>query len=218
MDIKPLEVSVKRAAVNNSLYYVYTYEEFCKYGIDDQGSAVISERDGKQFVLPVKGEYDNQVSPGIYDAGCINVEIFPDKALESNYIPDKIIQISNKDQIKTVLDKEKTIARLSEPWITSPDNITFFPISEDDHPEMVAMKTAFNEKGIDFDKYASRFGANFPNDKRQMKNDSLTLNMIKRFCDKTDIEAILILKDKGPDVPNPIGREISVSLTEDYTD
>lgn len=218
MNVKPLDISVKRAAINNSLYYVYSYDEYCKYNITDNSSAVITEKNGKRYVLPIKGEYDNQSSPGVYDAGCIDVSIFPEEGLESNYIPDKIVQISNRDDIKNVLDKEKTIARLSEPWITSPDSITYFPITEDDHPEMVAMKTAFNEKKIDFDKYASRFGANFPNDKRQMKNDSLTLNMIKRFCDKTDIEAILILKDKGPDVPNPIGKEISVSLTEDFVD
>jgi hypothetical protein len=218
MNVKPLNISVKRAAINNSMYYVYSYDEYCKYNISDGNSAVITEKDGKRYILPIKGKYENQCAPGIYDAGCIDISIFPIEGLESNYIPEKIVQISNKDDIKNVLDKEKTIARLSEPWITSPDSITYFPINEEDHPEMVAMKTAFNEKKIDFDKYASRFGPNFPNDKRQMKNDSLTLNMIKRFCDKTDIEAILVLKDKDEGVPNPIGREISVSLTEDFVD
>jgi hypothetical protein len=30
------------------------------------------------------------------------------------------------------------------------------------------------------------------------------------------MEAVLIFRDKNPNVPNPIGREISVSLTDGY--
>jgi hypothetical protein len=33
-----------------------------------------------------------------------------------------------------------------------------------------------------------------------------------------DMEALLTLRDKSPDVPNPIGREITVSLTDGYSD
>ena len=78
---------------------------------------------------------------------------------------------------------------------------------------MVCLKEALNAKNIDFDKYAPRFGANFPNDKRQLKSNSATLNIIKRFCENCDMEARLILQDKNPGVPNPIGRRIEVSLT-----
>jgi hypothetical protein len=115
--------------------------------------------------------------------------------------------------MKTILEKEETISRMAEPWITSPDNISRFVISEDDQPEMVALKQALNSKQIDLDKYAMRFGQNFPNDKRQLRTHSATLNIIKRFCENLDMDAILILKDKHPSVPNPMGREIEVNLT-----
>ena len=55
---------------------------------------------------------------------------------------------------------------------------------------------------------------NYPNDKRQLKSSSATLNIIKRFCTNCDMEAILILKDANPDVPNPIGKDIAISLTK----
>ena len=37
--------------------------------------------------------------------------------------------------------------------------------------------------------------------------------MTKRLCEALDIKATLILEDKSPDVPNPIGRTIKVDLT-----
>ena len=75
-----------------------------------------------------------------------------------------------------------------------------------------------NSKHFDIDKYASRFGDNFPNDKRQLKSVSATLNIIKRFCSNCDMEAILILRDKNPNVPNPMNREVAISLTEPLSD
>jgi hypothetical protein len=77
---------------------------------------------------------------------------------------------------------------------------------------------ALNDKNIDLDKYAGRFQDNYPNDKRQLKNHSMTLNILKRFCKNCDIEAVLTLRDRNPDVPNPIGHEVSISLTEDFID
>ena len=70
------------------------------------------------------------------------------------------------------------------------------------------------KKSIDIEKYAGRFRDNFPNDKRQLKNTSATLNILKRFCKCMDMEALLTLRDKNPNVPNPIGEEITVSLTD----
>jgi hypothetical protein len=83
---------------------------------------------------------------------------------------------------------------------------------------MRALKMALNAKHIDIDKYAGRFGENFPNDKRQLKNNNATLKIIKRFCENCDMEAFLTFRDKSDDVPNPMGTEIVVSLTDNYFD
>lgn len=157
------------------------------------------------------GGYRNNTVEG-YNGGCVRFVVQPSEKVKGLYKSEKTINISSKDDIKTILEKEETVSRLMEPWITNPDNITIFNITENDSPEMRALKEALNSKKMDFDKYAPRFGDNFANDKRQLKNNTVTLNIIKRFCDKCDMECELTLKDASNDVPNPIGREITVSL------
>lgn len=223
-DFKPLNINIRRGVINGQMKELLTYDEYVNNEDHiDISSTSLLERDknGDMLALPVKGKLSTgqqPTNPGIYSAGCVDFVVFPEDKDKINYIPSKIIEMDNHTAIKDILEKEDTLSRLSEPWITSPDKITVFPISEDDQPEMVCLKTALNAKEIDFDKYSVRFGENSPNDKRQLKNHSATLKIIKRFCDKCDMEAILILRDKNPKVPNPIGRDIVVSLTENYSD
>ena len=58
-----------------------------------------------------------------------------------------------------------------------------------------------------------RFGQNFPNDKRQLKNSSVTLKITQRYCDNLDMEAILTIRNKSDDVPNPLKSPVSISLS-----
>lgn len=215
-NIKPLSIKVTRCVINGQMYDLMNYEEFSNQKEKLSNCAVLEEYNGNQIVLPNRGNYNGQSNPGIYNAGCIDFVVYPDDNNISQYIPSKIIDMSNNTPIKEMLERKDIIAKLDEPWITSPDNITQFTIAEDDKPEMRCLKTALNKKHVDIDKYAARFGDNFPNDKRQLKNSSATLNIIKRYCDHMDMEALLTLRDKNPNVPNPIGTEITVSLTENY--
>lgn len=217
-NIAPLNVKLKRCIIGGQMYDLVSYDDYIEQEpMRSNSTAIMEEYKGDNIVLPYRGKFSGQqVLPGIYNAGCIDFCVYPDENMTSQYIPNKIIDINNTMAMKDILEKEDVMARLDEPWITSPDNITKFPINDADQPEMVCLKTALNEKEIDFDKYSPRFGDNFPNDKRQLKNNGATLNIIKRFCEKCDMEAILTLRDKNQNVPNPIGREISVSLTEDY--
>lgn len=216
-NILPLNVKVSRGIVNGQMYDVVNYDQYAanpEAYTDNTG--IIMNYKGNDIILPLKGAYSgNPTSPGIYNTGPVDFTVYPNDNNIKDFVPEKIIEMSNISNIKEILEKEETLSRLSEPWITSPDSITKFPIQEDDHPEMKCLKTALNEKEIDFDKYAVRFGDNFPNDKRQLKNNGATLNIIKRFCDNLDMEALLILRDKNDNVPNPIGREIIVSLTDE---
>lgn len=217
MEIKPLNIHVLKAVTNGQVYDVMSYDEYGKLKEIPKGVAILEEYNALKVLLPVKGEYTGQIIPGVYSSGAVDFVVYPtNQSQMEEYMPTKIVDISNTNSMKEILQKEETLTRLAEPWITNPDNITKFPINEDDQPEMKCLKSALNSKNMDFDKYAPRFGENFPNDKRQLKNSSATLNIIKRFCEKCDMEAILVLKDKKPDVPNPIGKEISVSLTDNY--
>lgn len=216
MDIR-LNNSVSSAMIKGETYNVLTYEEFVnsKTLWDIGNIAVVDEINGDKYVLPYRGKYEEGKSnqPGIYSAGSLNFEVKPSEKDEENYKNIPIVTISSNDDIQTILEKENVLSKLAEPWITNPDNITQINIKETDEPGMRCLKTAINSKHCDIDKYQQRFGQNFPNDKRQLKNSSVTLKIIDRYCDNLDMEAILTIRDREPGVPNPINHPISVSLT-----
>ena len=219
MEIPPLKVSITKAAINGQVVDVVDYDEYsnhidCYNGRNDV--AIPVDMRGREILLPVKGRYSSNVTlPGVYNAGCVDFLIYPDEAFAERYIPKDFISMSNTDDIKELIKNGDAARKLDEPFITSPDSITCIPIKETDQPEMKGLKMALNAKNIDIDKYAARFGDNYPNDKRQLKNSNATLKIIKRFCENCDMEAILTFRDKNPDVPNPMNTEITVSLTDE---
>ena len=109
MDIEPLNISVTRAPINGHMYYVYDYQSYVENQelVKAEKSAVIIERDGKKYYMPYKGEYESQISPGIYDAGAVDFVIYPEEAIEESYMPKDIINYSNMDSAKEILNKQK---------------------------------------------------------------------------------------------------------------
>ena len=217
-NIPPIDITSRKASVNGCVYEVLDYDEYCE-NIENNKErtdiAVLEEYEGHQILMPYRGEYyGSPISPGIYNAGMVNFFKYPDDIVLHNYIPDQIITLSNTSQLEEILKKGAAAKTLDEAFITTPNQITQVIIKDSDQPEMRCLKEAINAKHIDIDKYAGRFGPNFPNDKRQLKSSTATLNIIKRYCEHCDMEAILTIRDKNPNVPNPMNREITVSLTE----
>lgn len=221
MEIPPLNVSVTKAAINGQVVDVIDYKEYSDnlemyQGRSDVAIPVVTPR-GKNILLPIKGDYNpNATLPGVYNAGSVDFLIYPQEEFTSRYEPKELISMSNMDDIRDLIKAGDAAKKLDEPFITSPDCITSIPIKDTDQPEMRGLKMALNAKNIDIDKYASRFGDNYPNDKRQLKNSNATLKIIKRFCENCDMEATLTFRDKNPDVANPMGTEIVVSLTDEF--
>lgn len=218
MELTPIDIEVSKASVNGKTYDVLDYEEYAKnfnsYK-DREDVAVKYEADGKNIILPYNGKMKvDPITPGIYNAGCVDFVKIPDRSQIDNYVPDRIITFSNKSDIRDIIADGKSMQHLDEPFIMSSNNTTIVAITDKDQPEMRCLKAAVNQKKIDIDRYAGRFGSNYPNDKRQLKGSTATLNIIKRFCDNCDMEAILTIRDKSPDVLNPMGKEISISLTD----
>ena len=221
MDIPKLDITVTKTMINGEVVDVISREEYFKNPeIYSNSAYAMRATADKNIILPIKGEYsDYSILPGIYSLGNIGTfTILPNEDEKENYSSNNCIDMSNTDNIKDLILKGDAVRKLDEPFITSPDNITNIPIRENDQPEMKGLKMALNAKNIDIDKYAGRFGINFPNDKRQLKNNNATLKIIKRFCENCDMEAILTFRDKSDDVPNPMNKEISVSLTELVSD
>ena len=217
MNYQPIDIEVSKASINGKVYDVLSYDEYVKnldaYR-DRTDIAVKQNVYGEEVILPYNGPMKiDPITPGIYDGGIVDFIKKPEKEDIEKYIPEKIVTFSNKSDIANIIANGNMVKYLDEPFITSPDNITITSITEKDQPEMRCLKAAINEKHIDLDKYAGRFSDNYPNDKRQLKGSSVTLNIIKRFCENCDMEAVLTIRDKSPDVPNPIGKDISISLT-----
>ena len=89
--------------------------------------------------------------------------------------------------------------------LTDADSIFCPTISNNDSPEMAAFKEAIIAKHIDINKYASRFGENFLNDKRILRTNNITMNKLVSMCKKLDIEAELILRDSKTCQANKMG-------------
>lgn len=215
MDVK-LDNSVSSALIKGKSYNVLTFEQYRNSEPlwDSSNIAVIEEKDGDKYILPYRGKYieKSNLQPGVYSDGSIDFEVFPKGSEEKNYKNIPIITISSNDDIETILKKEDVLSKLAQPWITNPDNITYIPIKDTDKPALKGLKQALNDKRCDMDKYEDKFGDNYPNDKRQLKNDDVTLKIINRYCENMDMEAILTIRDREPGVPNPLGHSVSVSL------
>lgn len=206
---------VKRKQIGSKLYDVVSYEDYYNHKdiYDNTDTAVEMNVEGKDYVLPVRGS--NDTKPGLYNHGCIDEMVLPSRYEGSIYSNEGVIDFNDANNIREVLEKQNQIRDIEIDMLVSPDNITVPNISNLDSPEMKGLKQAIIAKNMDIDKYASRFGSNFPNDKRLLKSNSITQKMLKRICKGLDINATLVLKDANPDVPNPMGKEITIDLTED---
>ena len=218
MDMK-LNNSISSSMIKGESYNVLnTYEQFYESrALWDIANVAVKEQVGDDiYVLPYRGQYNEKANnqPGIYSDGSLCFEVFPTKESDmKNYKNIPIITISSNDNIEKILEKENVLSKLAEPWITSPDNITQVVVKDSNDPAMKLLKTAINSKHCDMDKYQSRFGQNYPNDKRQLNNDTITLKILERYAENLDMEVILTIRDKEPGVPNPLKQPISISLS-----
>lgn len=206
-------MDLKRAKIDGKIMDVVSYETFAKHPDVYQNTNVAIEVSvgGKDYVMPYRTVTDDR--PGLYSVGNAFDIIRKPEDDNVEYSPENIIDFSNAQDIKDVINKQSRLRDLEAEILSSPDDIFRPVIRQNDSPEIVALKEAVTKKNCDINKYAPRFGANFANDKRIFKDTKTTLFKMVRICNKMDIEAELILRDKSPDVPNPIGEEIHMILT-----
>jgi hypothetical protein len=169
---------------------------------------------GDKFVLPYRDNMSiNAGKPGVYSEGNIGYIIsYPTEEQAELYKPE-VIDFNKTNTIQDFINKQDRIKDVEREILCTPDNIYRPPLKESDSPEMRALKQAIIAKKIDIDKYADRFGENFPNDKRKLKDEKITLFLLKRMGECLDMNIELTITDKNQNVPNPIGIPIKVSLT-----
>lgn len=196
-----------KAKIKNVMYDVCTLEQYTQN----------PNQYLKNHTAIVEGEYlypvlsATQIGPGVHvNPGMISYFQTPTDNIEE-YKKENAIRFDDVKDIATMIDKLEAVKKIEDDVLTSADNIFSVKIKPGDTPEMVALKTAVNEKKIDLDKYEHRFGSNYHNDKRLFNKPSISLGMLKRVTSALDMQVTMTIED-APDAPNPIGRKIEVQL------
>ena len=206
----------KRADIGGVLTDIIPMEQY----LDNQdvyatsNVAMVCERDGKRYVLPARKATD--LRPGYYTQGsnCVAFARLPSSDCDTNYnYDDVVIDFSKEKTIQGIMEKQNQCRNIEYANSCNPASIFIPAIDQDDSPLMKGFKEATIAKHFDISKYKDRFGANYLNDIRQYQKNDITIKMIERICDNIDQDVYVTFKDKPGDIPNPMGREITVKIT-----
>ena len=209
-------MTTKKAKIEDVIYDVVSNAEFqrnrdvyLRYS-----KSIAIENDGNLY--PIRTATDTR--PGYYPGETRDQDFFRNPESDeqkANFGLENIIDFSKAKSLKEVIETQDKLNKAERSILTTVDNITIPEVCENDTPFMKAIKTAIVQKHIDLDKYGYRFGNNYPNDKRLLKKDDITLLKGIAYADCLDFDIYAIIKDNNPDVPNPIGAPIVVKLTGD---
>lgn len=207
-------MAVRKAKIGDSIYDVITLEEY-NANPDFYRSAPAAIDRGDGYLYPIRSS-STDMRPGFSDD--VVMQYFnPPRGRECPvYSSANIIDFSKASSIKDVIEAQAKLANAERAILTTIDSVFVPPTNPDDTPEMGLLKQAITEKHIDLDKYESRFGANFNNDKRLIKKSNITFGKLRNICKALDIKATLSMEDKNPDVPNPMGKKIEICLTDGF--
>lgn len=202
---------MKKAEIEGRLYNVTSMDEFtsCPDLYTPKFTAI--ERPG-ECVLPIRNR-TTDTGPGIYyQSGAMVAMVNKPENIE-DYNAGKIIDFSNPKSIGEIFNKQQIIRDIQDEIMTTNENVLCLKVSDKDTPEMKALKTAINSKRVDIKQYEDRFDQ-FQNDMRLLKGNSITLGKTISICDVFDISAVLVLRDRDNNVPNPMNSTIEIDLTE----
>lgn len=204
-------MSLVKAKIGDIIYDVITYEEYYR-NIGLYPSAYTAIRGADGYIYPIRSLSDYR--PGAYMTGSIDIFKPPTTTVEcAMYSEQNIIDFTKAEGMRDLIACSQMLNSAERSILTNIDNLFVPDIGENDTPEMQALKQAIVAKHIDLDKYESRFGPNYNNDKRLLRKDRITFDKLRTIGECLDIKATLTIEDANPDVPNPIGRSISVEIT-----
>lgn len=206
-------MSLEKAKINDAIYDVISIEEYYKNPSAYGSYTAIDGRDG--FIYPIRTKTDNR--PGFYPTGGLDFFKQPIGGEVNVYTQQNVINFKDATSLREIIQTQQKLESEERTILTTIDNVFAPEITNGDTPEMRALKQAVLDKHIDLDKYESRFGPNYNNDKRLLKKNSITFGKLRSIADALDIKVSMTIEDSAPDVPNPIGRTITVDLTGGQT-
>ena len=206
-------MSFEKAKINDAIYDVIDIEEYYKNPSAYGSYTAINGRDG--FIYPIRTKTDTR--PGFYPTGGLDFFKQPVGGEVNVYTQQNVINFKDATSLREIIQTQQKLESEERTILTTIDNVFAPEITNGDTPEMRALKQAVLDKHIDLDKYESRFGPNYNNDKRLLKKNSITFGKLRSIADALDIKVSMTIEDAAPDVPNPIGRAITVDLTGGQT-
>lgn len=209
-------MALRRIKIENKIYDVVdSFDMYMHPNLYANQNTALLCQDGN--VYPIRSSADDNT--GIYKKNSLIYEIkINDHDDINKYSTDNIIDFTSVQDIHDIIEKSNTLRDLEKEVLTNPDNIFLPNIGPNDTAEMKALKEAVILKNIDIDKYESRFGPSYCNDKRLFKKDKISMDKFKNMCNNLDIKATIILEDANPDVANPMNTVIKVDLTGGATE
>jgi hypothetical protein len=184
---------------------------------DDQTAIEVPMKNGVNAVLPIRSANStNMEVPGVYPVSKdIDFLSFPTTEEDKKeYCPaeDSIFRFGDIKNMQELINRREKFENVTNQILETPDNITKPPLKDKDTPAMRALKEAVIAKNMDIDKYKERFGENFPNDKRKLNDDDITLFILQRYCECLDIEADITLRDAPGNIANPMHKVITANI------
>lgn len=198
---------------------IVTYDEYVQFPElyrNTKTAIEIIDDNNIAYALPYRNKGDDR--PGVYNEGVFSIIKYPSEEDNPYIINDKnVLDLTSSKNVNEYMKNQQILKEMETESLTSPDNIFVAPISEEDNAETKALKEAINAKHIDIDKYSDRFGKNFPNDKRGIREwTEVSIKKIKSICENLDMKVTIKIEDKNEgDVPNPMGVTIEKTLTKE---
>ena len=207
----------KITKLNNKMYDVITPEEYAKSPDIYNSTFTALSYDELGVVLPIRNRLDIVNEVGVYPTREVN--IINTQNINEDYSSNRVLDL-NSGNMREVLSKSEVIKSMESEILTSSDNVYCPKIREEDSPALKAIKNAAGMKSCDLDSYAYRFGSNYNNDIRHLKNlgegkgkkVKISLDKLVSIADKLDMSVQLVIEDKSPDVPNPMKDKVVVLL------
>lgn len=204
---------MRRKVINTGngpvMYDVVTMQEYASSpeAYDNATTAILNNN----YILPICNTPD-QV--GIMIGNPISM-IHPPvtESEQKRFSTEGMIDMSNPSSLAEVIDANEKMRDREKEILMNVDNLTIPYISKEDTPLMAGLKEAIIAKQCDQDSYAQRFGANYPNEKRLMKDKDISAKKAVVYGNAMDIKISVTFEDAAPDVANPMGKKITKVLT-----
>ena len=201
-----MSIVTNKAFLEGYIYDAIPIEQLISIPILSDHTAVIYGG----YVLPIRYSSATVNSrPGLYYSAFAQIVLPVTEEDKIAYSTDTLAYSGSKTTFADVIAAREKLSRDEFNHLVSNDNI-YVPVIDEvnDTPLSMCLKMAVGEKQCNINRYSSRFGDDFNNDRRKLNGNDITAAKYATFGRNMDIRTTLIIEDMNPDVANPMGKRI----------